>query len=159
MMNENVKRRASEAQEYFVTDKRADGNSFIKLRSDAPQWLKDLVREAHRDMLPDDERYRFISDAFTIIAESEDEDEFMERLDSDVDVYTSDLTGWLHSRNDRVYYINEVIEEWGEVDDGFKLLAMAQYKERSEVLYDVLKGLQDRFEDEEEDEDDDSDSE
>lgn len=48
------------------------------------------------------------------------------------DCYTSELTEWLNSRNERVYYITEVLEEF-EIKDGFNLLQEAQLREMSEV--------------------------
>jgi len=47
--------------------------------------------------------------------------------DSEVDIYTHNLTKWLNDNINNVYYLTESLEEFGE-GDGFKLLSMAQYK-------------------------------
>jgi len=63
-----------------------------------------------------------------------------EWVDSEVSVYTSDLTEWLNSSNSNVYYLTEVSEEYGQTD-GFKLLAQAQYKAIEEVYNNALNCL------------------
>ena len=63
-----------------------------------------------------------------------------EWVDSEVSVYTSDLTEWLHNNNSNVYYLTEVGEEYEETD-GFKLLAQAQYKAIEEVYNNALNCL------------------
>lgn len=50
----------------------------------------------------------------------------------EADVYTSNLTEWLNSKNSRVYYLTEALEEI-EFKDGFQLLAYAQSREIEEV--------------------------
>ena len=64
-----------------------------------------------------------------------------EIVDSLVDVYTSDLTEWLDSNNNNVYYLGEAQKELGIQEDGFKLLAMAQYMAIDEIFSEVIELL------------------
>ena len=90
-------------------------------------------------MLPDDYRYKFILDALEIIANSDQEAE-LDYPEIEADIYTGDLTAWLHSRNDRVCYLTEALEEY-DIDDGFWALQEAQLREREEVYFSVLNSL------------------
>jgi hypothetical protein len=118
------------------------GEKFRKLKDDAPGWMTTVCRKAHDDaqMLPDDTRYEFIEQAVDALAEHEDADAARDSLEPDA--YTSHLTGWLHSLNSRVYYVGEVMQEYGAFKDGFQLLAAAQMREKLETFDQVLSALQ-----------------
>jgi len=64
-------------------------------------------------------------------------DKISEWVDSETDVYTSNLTEWLNDSNSNVYYMTEVGEEYG-TSDGFQLLQQAQYKAIEELYYNAL---------------------
>ncbi len=127
------------------------GETFRKLKGDAPEWMTTVCRKAHDEasILPDDWRYAFIEEAVDALAASEDavdalaasEDADEARNSLEPDVYTSDLTAWLHSRNSRVYYLSEVLAEYGSFRDGFQLLAAAQMIEKEEVFQQVVDAL------------------
>lgn len=149
----SIQDKASEALKHFGTQDRGD-EKIIVIRDGAPQWVTDLAHHAHGDMFPDDLRYEYIQDALQIIADEEDEDFWSERVDSDVDVYTSDLTGWLASRGDRYSYVDDAVEEHGYPKGGLvHALQMGQYKEREEVLYLVRDYLTEQAEDDDCDDD------
>ena len=78
------------------------------------------------------------------------EDEINEAVESETDVYTYDLTQWLGAHNGNVYYMSEVLEDYG-TKDGFSLLQQAQYKAIEEKFFyylSILKeDLNERFED------------
>lgn len=89
----------------------------------------------------------FFSDVYNLIDEDEKldyididslYDDILESLDADS--YTSDLTAWLDDRNSNVYYLTDVLEEYGPIDDGFKLLSLAQIRAKEEVCQ-IGKGL------------------
>jgi len=149
-MNKNVNELAKEALGWFITDTRDNGEEFVKTKEGRPDWLKNLIFTAHDDMLPDDYRYQFIEDALQYISD-QDEDVGLDCPEIEADTYTSDLTKWLHSRNDRVYYLTEALEEY-EIKDGFQALQEAQLREREEVFYSVLNSLRELCEEEQEDE-------
>ena len=146
-MNKTVNELAREALGWFITDTRDSGEKFVKTKYGRPDWLKTLIFTAHDGMLPDDYRYKFIEDALEIIAEADDNS--LDCPEIEADSYTSELTKWLHSRNDRVYYLTEALEEY-EIKDGFQALQEAQLRERKEVFYSVLNSLRELCENQKE---------
>lgn len=149
-MSKNVSELAREALEWFETGTRDNGEKFVKTKDGRPDWLENLIFTAHDDMLPDDYRYKFIEDALQYISD-QDEDADLERPEIEADTYTSELTKWLHSRNDRVYYLTEALEEY-EINDGFQALYLAQLCERGEVYDSVLSSLRELCKDQEDEE-------
>jgi len=96
---------------------RDNGETFYALRADSPEWMKDAVQAAHGGMLPNDWRYRAISDAAQRMSEcGEDSDEFtvpQEGYD-EPDPYTNDRIAWLGSAiNWRPGYCDLAQNEWG----------------------------------------------
>lgn len=86
----------------------------------------------------DDYQLKWLDEAFNDLLYGVDE-EILTTLDIadfefniEADCYTSDLTEWLDSDNERVYYLTEVLETY-ELKDGFELLRYAQYIEKDEV--------------------------
>lgn len=123
--------------------KRTDGSSFVRTKKEI-KWQKDIIHNAHGDNLPDDYIYQFIEDALCVLADCREgeEDDCIYQIEADV--YTSDLTKWLHSSNNRVYYLDEAISNGAK--DGFGLLAMAQTQEKQEVAQAVLQGIREHIE-------------
>lgn len=82
---------------------------------------------------------------------SEDiQDHISEWSDSETDIYTSDLTEWLHYNNNNVYYIEESIKEFGiNTNDvnGFSILMTAQYMAIQELFNSALCCLMDYLKD------------
>lgn len=135
----------------FDTVKRGEDTITI-LKQSASEDLRDSMRTAHGDRLPDDwiyDKYHSILDTlagYTIDDVDGLEDNRAEIVDGLVDVYTSDLTAWLNSHNANVYYITEAQEEYGTEADGFKLLMLAQYKAIDEIYSEVVSYLSAQFE-------------
>jgi hypothetical protein len=137
----------------FQTKTRDSGGAFVTRMDDAPEWLTDVCREAHNDMLPDDWKYAAISAAFDRLAECDETDDLddvaHEWADGYVDVYNSDLADWLASHNARGDYCDEARKEWGSTDgaDTWTMLQRGQYREAHEVFDLVLAGLRERLDD------------
>lgn len=132
---------------YFETGKRSDGSSYVFLKANAPEELKESVRNAHNDKLPDDfiydkyERLMIImKDYLTTDGIEKLEDYQSEIINSCVDPYTSQLTYWLNSDNHNVYYLTEVLEE-SDIKDGFVLLSNAQYRAIEEIYNEIINLL------------------
>ena len=143
---------AHEMSRAFVGDKRNDGTEFRKLRDGSPEWMKDVCFKAHGDMMPDDHRYEMIEEACDALADHDDEDEARDSLEADV--YTSELTAWLHSRVDRTGYVDEALEEYGgEVKGISDAIALGQMKEKEEVFGLVVEALTELVDAQEEEED------
>jgi len=136
-MEKSIQKLAQEARKYFIQRERDNGDIFITCTNDRPQWVQDLVFAAHADMMPDDYRYRFIFEAIDYIADHDDVD-YPDEMEADI--YTSDLTAWLHSRNDRVDYLTEAMNIC-DFSKGFDLLSAAQLMEKTEVYHLVLRDL------------------
>jgi hypothetical protein len=137
--------KAREAYDSIETATREDGTSYVRVKDDAPEWVRDLAHKAHGDMLPDDWRYDTIHSALLDIAQA-DEDEDLNDLGSEfadeADIYNSDLVKWVGSHGSRAGYVDEVIAEFGDVGrDFYHILRMGQYMERGEVFGLVLQVL------------------
>lgn len=120
---------------------------FIILKDDAPDELRDAVCAVHDDRLPDDYIYSWFSEildtlsGYTIDGTNDIDENRAEIVDMIVDPYTAGLTAWLASNVNNVYYMDEAQKEYGQAENGFKLLAMAQYMAIDEVfavVYDLL---------------------
>jgi len=124
----------------------SSGETFRKLQDTAPDWMSIVCRKAHDDgrLLPDDWRYAFIEEAVDALADHEDTDEARNSLESDL--YTRELTAWLHTLNGRVYFLGEAVAEYGSFRNGFQLLAAAQMIEKDEVFQQVVAALREQLE-------------
>lgn len=141
---------AGELSQAFEHDKRNDGQEFAKLKDGSPQWMTDVIRACHGDKLPDDTVYEFVERCADALADYDGEpsDAITE---IEPDPYTNDLTGWLHARNDHVYYLSEALEEFGgDIRDGFQLLAIAQQKQIQEIGFALISELEKQVEESEE---------
>jgi hypothetical protein len=118
---------------------RDNGDKFYCCKTTV-EWQQEIIHAAHGDKLPDDYVYQFIFDTLVALTECNEGEEEDAILEIEPDCYTSNLTGWLHSRNDRVFYLTEALEEYGS-KDGFNALAQAQSLEIQEVAQAILIGI------------------
>ena len=133
-----VKELAAQMNKALVHDTRNDGTEFVKLADGSLEWMTDVIREAHGDAFPDDTIYRFIEKAVDALENSDDPDDAIAEIESDI--YTSDLTKWLHERPDHVYWLTEALES--SFTDGFALLSYAQSLHIQEIARNTLNALQ-----------------
>lgn len=125
---------------FFTSAKYENGDTFIKLKDDAPNWIKDAVYVAHDDMMPDDRIYDVACQAFHFIAESDDDEpDSGEFANSTVDVYTGQLTAWMASHLARVSLVDEARDEFGDGEDIASMIAMGQYLESTRVFHAILE--------------------
>jgi trans-aconitate methyltransferase len=134
---------AGELSNALESKTRDSGATFLCLAKDSPQWMTDVIRKVHGDKLPDDTTYDFIKRAACQLADVQEDDpdactEAIESMESDV--YTNDLTGWLHARVDHVYFLTQALEEF-EPKDGFFALQQAQNIHIREVGHALLAEL------------------
>lgn len=132
----------------FTTGKRNDGESYVFLTDNATQELKDSVKAAHGDRLPNDFTFGTYADLMQKITDynldtiDELEDVRGEIVDSHIDIYTADLTKWLASDINNVDYISQALDEGDNIGtDGFRLLSVAQYLAIDEVMNEVVNLL------------------
>jgi hypothetical protein len=138
----NIQTLAKEASAYMTTDTRPNGERFYKTTDNCPDWFSDLVREAHGEMMPDDYRYRFISEALDAFADYDDTDSALEQIEADC--YTYNLIEWLGSNLTRQYYTDEALENGAP--DTFAMLYNGQAQEKDEVYRSVLQSLETQLE-------------
>lgn len=152
-----VHAQAREMLASLETRTRANGESFICVKDDSPEWIGDAIRVAHGDFMPNDWRYELIERALSAILESSDpeddenfdEDEMSEQIDSAVDVYTGRLTSWLASNLQRVcYYCDREAKEYGPFDSMVTWIQAGQICELREIADSLLATFRDRAESE-----------
>jgi hypothetical protein len=138
---EQVKTLAKQLADALTTDKRADGKPYTHLKDGSPAWMTDVIHAVHAGKMPDDTVYEFIDRCACAIADYDDPQDAIAEIEADS--YTTDLTGWLHERCDHVYYLSEVLDEYGsDVKDGFQLLQLAQKRQLDEVGAALISELE-----------------
>lgn len=143
---------AKELSHQLTTSERAneEKTKYVHLKDGSPAWMQDVIHKAHGDRMPDDDVYKRIETIVDTIAELDDnadDDTIQERIDEiEPDCYTSNLTAWLNSRNDNVFYLDEAIQ--AGITDGFQLLAYAQGVYIREIADALIAGLRELAESE-----------
>jgi hypothetical protein len=142
MSDKTIQSLAKELSRAFVTNKRNDGQEYVHLKEGSPEWMTEVVRAIHGDKLPDDTTYRFIERCADAIADAGD-DPTEAIYSMEADIYTSDLTAWLHARNDHVFYLDEALSE-DAPKSGFDLLYAAQKRQIEEIGSALVSELEAR---------------
>ena len=140
---------AQAMQEALTRSKRhTSGREYVHLRDGSPEWMTDVCKYAHGDMMPDDTRYFMIETAIYALSEMEpDEDpgDAIAALPSALDGAYSDVAQWLSSyAGYRLEYADDAAEEWGEgeVVSTFHRLARGMDYEQVEVFDLVVQALE-----------------
>lgn len=148
-----IKQLAHEMSRSFEGRERNNGDKFRCLKDGHPEWMKDVCFKAHSDMMPDDYRYEFIEQAVDAIADADSVEDARDGLEADV--YTSELTAWLHSRVGRTGYVDDAVEEYGcDLKSIVDALMIGQLREKQEVFDLVVSALEDLASDNDEEEED-----
>lgn len=140
-LDQITRKLAQELSSALITRERANNpdDLIYVLRDGSPDWMREIILDLPGDSL--DTTYEFANRAAGTIADSGDDIE-ESIFEMEADVYTSDLTAWLHQHPAHVDYITEALEEFGgDFSDGFALLAMAQYKHIQEVAHALHTAL------------------
>lgn len=126
---------------------RYDGHTtyYVLDHDRTPQAVYELMYEAHGHKPPDDHVYEAVHDVLESLARmgpDEDAHDVVRDAAEDVSVYTSDRLAWLSSRLDRVDYVDEARDLYGEgsLDE---MIAAGWALERLEVGERVLRVLND----------------
>jgi hypothetical protein len=135
---------AAQVRSQFAQDTRNNGETFWSRKTGTDDWIQELCHAAHGNMMPDDWRYEMIVEALDAYAEYDDPDEA--ECSIEADIYTYELTGWLHSRNDRYSYVDDAATEYGERGDLLEQLSLGQIAEKREVYASVRRSLEARLE-------------
>lgn len=147
----NIQELAQEVLKQFQTKTRDEGQSFVSLKDDHPEWMQDLCREAHGDMLPDDNRYEMIQEALQAIADSDEDADLSDVMhEIEADFRNADLLAWVSSSLSRAGYVNEAVEQgYADVSnfDLFRTLQAGQIMEKNEVFASIQNSLEERLSD------------
>lgn len=142
---------AQELANSFETRYRQDANKtpftcLTDKASKADNWRMAAIHAAHddREILPDDYRWRWASEAADAYTDRPSDDWDNVTAELEADVYVSDLANWLGSSTARICYLTEAIE-YGETDGG-DALALAQVLEMAEVYYTIRQAIFEEWE-------------
>jgi hypothetical protein len=139
------------------TAREKDTPSYTRTKDDAPEWIRDLVRDAHgKDyngsplMFPDDWRYETIHSALGAIHDAGDsadlDDLAHEWSDGNVDDYTHARLRWLASDLNRANYCDDAAGEFGSPDGGIiERIAWGQFAEAREIFDSVRRSLEEHW--------------
>jgi hypothetical protein len=112
-------------EQFFTMSIRTDGNEFIKLKDEAPEDLRYLVRQIHFDLfggcLPNDWVYDTIHSAFNDL-----QHENLDNLTLEPDAYYSKLYKWFGEPFAH-QYCNEAIDEIGPFKNIYDAIGHGQY--------------------------------
>lgn len=131
------------------TKTRANGDKYLSRKDGSPAWVQEVIQAAHGDKMPDDTTYAMIYNAASTIADIQSpwEDAPLEAIqEMEADIYTSDLTAWLHARVDHIYYLNQALEDFGPFEEGTALLMAAQKIQMDEVGSALIQALEQKAE-------------
>ena len=144
--NMDFRNKATEALSFIERRTRTpSGEEYYCCNDERPQWLQDIIREAHDNgnMLPDDWRYKLVYRSLQLLEESED----WEDLEYPEEIYTSELTSWLASHNARYSYCDEALDEYGRDLTGINdptlyILQIGYIQEFREVCNSIASSLE-----------------
>jgi len=101
---------ATLCSKFFVTKTRDSGEEFVCCTDDAPEFLTDLVQNAHGRTPPCNFIYATVQAAVDFFADGGTEDEIIE---VEASIYNSELLSWLQSFSSAVEACDEAAEEFG----------------------------------------------
>lgn len=132
---------------------RSDGGKFYCLRDDAPEWMREAARDAHRGMMPNDWTYRLIyrmADGIACALQSNDDPDMSEVIlnaaDYAIPDYNSERLEWLSSHGSRVDLLDDFLCEYGDPKLGVMVaIGEAIRSEAEEIgwhLWDAFKDVE-----------------
>lgn len=134
-----LQERAEIAHGHLEMKLRGEGDNavyFQCIKENAPDWMTDLCREAHEDMLPNDWSYSFIEDALEKLMTYEEADE----IQLEANIYNHELLEWVGSNLNRSSYVDDAMSDG--YNEFFALLTAGQMYERDAVLSCVRNWLE-----------------
>lgn len=138
---ENIKEIKKDISSIFEILHDADDTRFIINDDIKEKYPKLMDYLFNNDFQVRDYYYEWGYEAIEQITEAIEETKSIEEIkqtleqfefDIEPDPYTSNLTEWLNSNNENVYYLTEALEQ--DIQDGFDLLAEAQRIAKDEVF-------------------------
>ena len=108
-------------------------------KDDSPEWVQDMVRDAHGDLFPNNHSYQFIVEALNAFTNYDDPEIAISEIESDP--YYSQLIDWLGSDTTRMLYADDGMAE--NPSSIMDIISYGQIGEKRDVYYSVLKHLND----------------
>lgn len=145
-INERKAKIAQSLYDALNAEERDDGSKFYRLDAGSPEWMTDIIRAAHCDMMPDDWRYKMIVELLCDLT-SDDPDQWEEHIseyaDRNTDVYNSELLRWLASHLERAFYCDEARDEGyvNEDSDMYARISAGQAFEYREIGYALVNAI------------------
>lgn len=140
-----------EYENYFETIKLSDNNNRVLLKDDAPQELRDLVRNIHGDLdaLPCDWIYSMIKEAISelngLTINPDTEFDMVFWINIEADIYHADLLRWLYENGGAfaIEFCDQALKELNPwCDDFMGIIATAQKNAKvliHEAVFNFLK--------------------
>lgn len=116
---------------------RIDDLSTYKLKEEATDRDRDIVRMLHDDRLPDEWKYIIIEQAANMISENEDDEDCF----NNAPVLDKDLYSWLTSSVDRRGYVEEALRGYGLGPNGLMGAIQWGYGEELMQTKNALEAL------------------
>lgn len=145
-MTKQIEKTANTYLACFESNTReATGKVFYYLPNNAPQELLEAVRNAHGEKLPSDWIYETFVNLLQKVTEYtiENIDQLREYaheiVDGSVDIYTHELTLWLHEEQ-ALEHLSQVMasHSYSEEDGAWQVLAATQYSAIDEIMQHVI---------------------
>ena len=114
---------------YFLADSRAD-------------WMHEVMHAAHSSMMPDNYRYEMVADCLRALIDADSIDEARDTLVDLVPIYNGELTAWLASHGSRIQWVDEAIENDGNLENLLQALSAGYFLELSEVFELTIAALE-----------------
>lgn len=155
---------ANEFNNAITSDTRDDGETFYKIKDDAPEWLKgsDVSMAIHRaidDRFPDDwvyEQMYFLAEHISDCDEADEaRDKVSEWADSLVDVYNAARLKWLAMHLNNALLCDEAEEELGGGGDMFERIGAGQNLALDRIAHAMIEAIDEEANERDDDEDDD----
>lgn len=98
---------------YFTTNTRNDGTSYVTWTPNAPDWIKNAAMQAHAEELPNDWRYATYQRICELLDEIDDpsEDDAYEISEEIVEIETLKLLEWVSGNLNRISYVDEALHD------------------------------------------------
>lgn len=140
-----LKAKATEMSGWLEYRTRPDDEKFITCKAGAPDWVKDIVFDAHDNMLVNDYSYEYVNDALEVIMETDSQEDAQECMENRTEIYNSEMIKWLASNLGRAEYVDEAVSNYG-YKDLYSALQLGMAFERAKVLDIVWAGLERQIE-------------
>lgn len=133
-----IAQRAYELHSAFETKQRDNGESFVTLKRDAPEWMTKVIYNAHDGEMPNDWIFNSVFEAAFFIQDLdqlEDGDASM-FAEQQTQIYGADLMKWA---TDNIELVDETVHNVGFPDGGIITATQMAQHDRLCDIYEFVK--------------------